>query len=50
MVCGDERRFAYRMQTARLAFYVDIADKPSEWNELRSWLRRIISFNRKYLS
>jgi lysozyme family protein len=46
----DERRWGFRYHTARLAFYLDIADKPSEHNELRSWLRRLIHFNNVYLT
>lgn len=46
----DERRWAHRVQNYRLSFYVRIADQPNELPNLRSWVRRVIDFNLKFLA
>lgn len=45
----DEPGFAAAYTTERIIWYVRIADKPSEINELRSWLNRVAKFNKQFL-
>jgi lysozyme family protein len=46
----DERASAQRLSTERLAWYVSIYHEPSQMNEFKSWINRVVEFNRKYLT
>jgi lysozyme family protein len=45
----NEWAAACRYQMVRVMYYHRIADQPSEFNELKSWLSRVNKFNKKYL-